>query len=244
MNVNMNGFLAYHNGVTNSVVSKFKRYLFEDIYWSESSITLIGERGVGKTTMLIQYAKANFDDGKWIYLSGDFFQLQSVGLFNFVSFYFNTYDSEAIIIDEIHKYQEWKVELKNVLDAFPNKKILVSGSSAIHLLKTKTTTTDLERRRALYELRGMSLREYLNLKYGTDFQKLNLSEVVSSHCKISLEISSNVEKLPKSSGILKEYYQYIEEGYYPFAFAEKGTYKSRILRTSKVRWQSPHFARS
>lgn len=231
------GLLSFHQATISSMPTPLlRRYLYDEIDWSENGITVIGERGVGKTTLLLQWALANSDPESFLYISGDYFETHSLGLYNIASHYFRNLNGKILIIDEIHKYQNWKIELKNILDAFKKKKILISGSSAIHIQEgankksdAKSSTADLERRRVIYKLEGLSFREFLNFKFSMDFQSIKLSALVQNSFALSSQIVNALKDIETT--ILYEFKNYLNAGYYPY-FAEAPTsYKSRVMKT-------------
>jgi predicted AAA+ superfamily ATPase len=140
-----------------NTTTDFKRYLYENVSWDSRMIGIIGARGVGKTTMILQYIKENLDNKKALYVSADdiyFGENKLVDLAD--NFYKNA--GEYLFIDEIHKYSDWSQELKNIYDSFPSLKVVFIGSSVLDILKG---SADLSRRVLIYKLQGLSFREYL-----------------------------------------------------------------------------------
>ena len=123
-------------------------------------IGLVGPRGVGKTTLLLQLIKQNYPDHKKVlYFSADHIYFKSISIYSFIESLFLRHGITSIFIDEIHKYDNWAQELKNIYDGFPEIKIVFSGSSSLDL---KKGSYDLSRRAIMYYLPGLSFREYLN----------------------------------------------------------------------------------
>ena len=54
-----------------STPTDFKRYLYEKVSWNNRMTGIIGARGVGKTTMILQYIKENLDNKKALYVTAD-----------------------------------------------------------------------------------------------------------------------------------------------------------------------------
>lgn len=187
------------------------RYLYDRFDISEKLTGVIGPRGVGKTTLLLQFIKhkvKNLDDA--FYFSADHIYFNSSTLFEFVQ---DLYENEGItlfLIDEIHKYNNWNQEIKNIYDSFPSIKIVISGSSSIDLIQG---THDLSRRGFLYHLKGLSFREYLYFKTGNQYPVVDFNTIVSDHVRLSAELS----QIPIIRGLFKEY---LEKGYYPFVFED------------------------
>ena len=135
------------------------RYLFEQFHLDNRLTGLIGPRGVGKTTLMLQYIKEKIVNKKNVfYVSADNIYFSDNTLLGFVNELFQTEDIDCFFIDEIHKYPNWNQELKNIYDSFPNVKLIFSGSSSIDLVKG---SYDLSRRAKLFYLHGLSFREYL-----------------------------------------------------------------------------------
>ncbi len=179
----------------------FKRYLYNEINWDSRMIGIVGARGVGKTTMILQYIKETLDVKKALYVSADdlyFSEHKLVDLAN--EFYINA--GEYLFIDEIHKYENWSQELKNIYDAFPSLKIVFTGSSVLDILKG---SSDLSRRAVIYKMQGLSFREYLNFFHKQQIPPFSLEEIVNNKVKLT-EIQ---HPLP----LFKEY---LKKGYYPF----------------------------
>lgn len=184
----------------------YRRYLFKKINWQDRLIGIIGARGVGKTTMLLHYYLSNFKNPQdCLYLSADNINVINKGLSN-ISEEFFKFGGKILLLDEIHKYPAWQIELKNIYDSFPNKKVIFSGSSSINLLKGKA---DLSRRTVFYNLRGLSFREFLELRLNKQFNPSNLKDVLKNHIKLSDEVSSQIP-------VLRYFNEYLKFGYYPF----------------------------
>lgn len=210
---------AIHNNTVRNVPMEFRRYLYPRIDWKSNAICVTGARGVGKTTMLLQYYHDHYGDvEKCLYISADNPEASGEGLFNLASEYFN-FGGQALIIDEIHKYPDWQTVLKNIIDTFRDKKLLVSGSSSLNLKKGKA---DLSRRFAYYDLKGLSFREYLSLKKVKTFPAMKLSAILSCHVKHAQAISNRTT-------VLREFRDYLSGGYYPFFLESEASYLQKVL---------------
>ena len=214
-----------------------RRYLADQIDWTETALMLIGQRGVGKTTLLVQHAVERYGlEGGFLYLSGDFFQLIDRGLYHVADRFFTETGGACLIIDEVHRYPAWKQELKNILDAFKTKTVLISGSSSLHLTEGSDTavarrgsTTDLQRRRAVYELRPLSFREYLGFKWGLDFPVISVDELVQRAMPLASAIVR--ELVERKTTVLKEFEDYLYSGYYPYFMDAPSSYLTRLEQT-------------
>lgn len=198
---------------------KFKRFLFHEINWEARCIGIVGARGVGKTTLVLQYYAENFSSPEeCLYLSADHVLVVGYGLYRIAREFFSL-GGQVVIFDEIHKYPSWSQELKNIYDSFPDKRIIFTGSSSLHLLKEKA---DLSRRAIIYELPGLSFREFLSLVEDKAFSPFSLEKILQDHVRIASEITSQVV-------IKKRFREYLKYGYYPFFVEGISDYESKLL---------------
>jgi predicted AAA+ superfamily ATPase len=203
--VDLQQFFLMHQEVMSALSLQRKRYLYEEVRWEAQGICIVGSRGVGKTTMMCQACKEQYDTvEKALYISADNIHVLSTGLFAIAQAYFQ-YGGEALFIDEVHKYPDWSLEIKNILDVYKKKKIVFSASSSLDLNKSKY---DLSRRVVYYELLGLSFREYLNFTFDMEMKSYALKDILSDHVSIA-------EKMPDIP-LLKIFTEYLEHGYYPF----------------------------
>ncbi len=164
-------------------------------------IGIVGARGVGKTTMILQYIKQELEPKTALYVSADDLYFSNHRLVDLASnFYKNA--GEHLFIDEIHKYKNWSQELKNIYDAFPTLKLVFTGSSVLDILKG---SSDLSRRAVIYKMRGLSFREYLNFFHKQHIEAVSLQEIIDN----KLILKNIKHPLP----LFKEY---LQKGYYPF----------------------------
>jgi len=181
--------------------TSFKRYLFNMIDWNNRMIGIVGPRGVGKTTLILQHIKENLDEQKTLYVSADDLYFGENRLFDVAnSFYKNA--GEYLFIDEIHKYGDWSKELKNIYDSLPTLKVIFTGSSVLDILKG---SSDLSRRAITYHLQGLSFREYLKLFHNYDYKAFTLEQIVNNEVKLD----GILHPLPLFN-------DYLKRGYYPF----------------------------
>jgi predicted AAA+ superfamily ATPase len=164
-------------------------------------IGIIGARGVGKTTMILQHIKESLDSKIALYVSADDMYFGKNRLFELADdFYKNA--GEYLFIDEIHKYTDWSRELKNIYDSFPKLKIIFTGSSVLDILKG---SADLSRRAIIYKLQGLSFREYLKLFHNYDAKVYSLEQIVKNEIRLE-----NIQHP------LPLFNDYLKRGYYPF----------------------------
>ncbi len=196
----------------------YKRYLHDIVNFDQKLIGIIGARGVGKTTFLLQYLKENpLPLSKKLYFSADSIDIDS--LFD-VAYVFSKEGGELLIIDEIHKYQNFEAELKKIYDML-KLKVIFSGSSALKLDHAKG---DLSRRSMIYSMTGLSFREFIEIKQGISLKKYNLNELLTDHEQIAYSILKQIKPY--------EYWkEYLHRGYYPFYFENPDTYSLRLKET-------------
>lgn len=196
----------------------FIRSVFYKIDWTDRLIGLRGPRGIGKTTILLQYLKLHHEnDESALYISLDNIWFSEQNLVEFVDDFVKR-GGKKLFIDEIHKYPNWAQELKNIYDDFPEVSVVFTGSSLLEILNARA---DLSRRAAMYSMQGLSFREFLNLEYGFEFSPLNLKEIIENHGKIATEIVGNIQPI-------KYFSTYLKTGYYPFFRDNPNTYDQRL----------------
>lgn len=218
----MQSLLKYSIRLISQVDTKFTRHLYSKINWESRLIAVTGSRGVGKTTMLMQYAKMNLNymNGKVLYVSLDHIWFSTRTLFSLAE-EFSTMGGEVMILDEVHKYENWATEIKNIYDYLPELKVVFTGSS---LLKIVSGNADLSRRVAEYHLSGMSFREFLEYEYGIVLPVYELDNILGDHTTIALDVMARIKPVPA-------FKQYLVYGYYPFYKEDMETYHQRLLST-------------
>jgi len=198
----------------------YKRYFYHTINFDDKMIGILGSRGVGKTTVIIQYLNSlDIPKHKKLYFSADSIITSSVSLYD-IADEFSKSGGEILAIDEIHKYKDFEKELKEIYD-FLDLKVIFSGSSALQLEHKKA---DLSRRAVLYRVKGLSFREFLELKLDMKFKSFTLEEILQNHIEIADEIVSKI----KPFEYFKEYLQY---GYFPYYFENNETYSIKLEET-------------
>lgn len=189
-----------------NTTTDFKRYLYDNISWDSRMIGIIGARGVGKTTLILQHIKEKLDSKKTLYVTADDMYFSKNRLFDLADdFYKNA--GEHLFIDEIHKYSDWSRELKNIYDSFPTLKIVFTGSSVLDILKG---SADLSRRAIIYKLQGLSFREYLKFYHNYETKVYSLEQIVNNEVKLE-----NIQHP------LPLFNDYIKRGYYPFGIEDQ-----------------------
>ena len=219
------------NQLLKQVSLEKKRYLYDKIDWSLKSLAILGQRGLGKTTMMLQYIKEHYPKSeKALYISLDNPYFQAISLIEFAN-EFQSYGGEILFIDEVHKYTDWARHIKSIYDSL-SLRVVISGSS---ILQINRQNVDLSRRTIVYHLENLSFREYLFLKEEILFEHYSLDEIVHNHYEIASTISEKIKPL-------KLFKEYLEFGCYPFILEDKGSYHQRIIQVINLILESdlPH----
>ncbi len=195
----------YHSKLAKATLD-FKRYLYHKINWDARVIGIKGERGVGKTTMLLQRIKEKYSNpDDTFYISLDHFWFRTHELQDLVEFMYRRGITE-FYIDEVHKYKDWSIILKNLVDEHDDLRIVYTGSS---LLEIDNAKVDMSRRQTPYTLKGMSFREYMEYEGIMKMNAVPLEELLNNHVSIAMDISANTK-------ILVAFESYLRTGVYPF----------------------------
>ena len=193
------------------------------IHWNAQIISIMGPKGVGKSTLLRQYVKRNYQigDRRSLYCSADSVDFSTRTLVELAEQFFIN-GGELLIVDEIHKYKpgtsDWSKEVKEIYELFPKLKLIVSGSS---LLKLKEGDADLSRRAIKYTMPGLSFREALRFYHGLDFPKWTLEDILTHPFDLWEMVTSKCKPVV-------HFKEYLEKGYYPFLLEGEGEYFTRI----------------
>ncbi len=202
---------------TNTVTTK--RYLYEKIDINDRLIGILGTRGTGKTTLMLQLIKEKYTLSETIYMSLDHIYFLENRLIDTIEGLYARYGIKNFFLDEIHKYKNWEQEIKNIYDFYDDVKIIFSGSSSINIKQAKY---DLSRRCVIYTLSGLSFREFLNIKYGENYRSYNFQDLIENYRDIAFEIAENAK-------ILLDFEEYTRYGYYPIYFENNKTVVSKVV---------------
>ncbi|MDK2977321.1 MAG: uncharacterized protein PWP52_16 [Bacteroidales bacterium] len=218
----MEQLFQYSKSRINSVNTGFKRYLWNKIDWNSRLIAITGARGVGKTTLLLQYIKENLakNPDEVIYVSLDDLYFSKTTIVDFTDEFVKR-GGKYLFLDEVHKYLNWSQEIKNIYDYFNQLKIVITGSSALDIFKGKA---DLSRRAVMYKMHGLSFREFIALKYKYLFPVLDLDQIVSSPSIYITEILTKIKPI-------KLFEEYLRTGYYPFFLEDEQNFHIRLKQT-------------
>lgn len=212
----MDTLIEIYNRLLSEMIPSYRRKFYDGFVMDNRFIGIIGARGVGKTTFLINYLREYYSNSsRVLYISADNLYFAGHTLLEIVDQFVKDFDGQLLCIDEIHRYKNWNQELKNIYDSYPKLSVIFSGSSSIDLIKGQY---DLSRRAILKTMYGFSFREFLEIKEQVHYPVLSLDEIrhnAGIHAK-------KLAKTPKLLGYLKEY---LREGYYP-AFLKMGSYEA------------------
>ncbi len=210
--------IKYSTAKLAQVLPEYRRFLFDKIDFNAKLIGIIGARGTGKTTLALQYLKQlSLASDQFLYISCDHPLIASKTLLE-ISEEFSQYGGKVLVIDEIHKKENFCIELKNIYD-FIDIQIVFTGSSAIHL---ENCQSDLSRRALIYRLPELSLREFIELKTEHRFEAVSLEDILEHHLDISSEVLQKIKPL-------QQYNQYIKSGAYPIFLEGEESYLQRLV---------------
>ena len=206
----------------------FLRYLYSQVNWNSRLVGIVGARGVGKTTMILQHIKKEMDVNRSLYVTAEDFYFASHTLVELAD-EFTKMGGEYLCIDEVHRYPDWSKELKLIYDYHPELKVVFSGSSILDI--HKGVMADLSRRAVTYTMYGLSFREYLQLFEGIESRTYSLDEVLN-------------HKVEMGAGFrpLMYFRKYLEKGYYPFALEDNYVEKLVAIITRTLETDIPEYA--
>ncbi|CAK7042590.1 MAG: hypothetical protein PETM_01779 [Petrimonas sp.] len=199
----------------------FVRSLVNRIDWNSRLIGIKGSRGVGKTTLMLQYIKQNYGNSTDVlYVSLDNIWFTNHKMSDLVDDFVKR-GGKYLFLDEVHKYPSWAQEIKNVYDNYPQLSIVFTGSSLLEILNARA---DLSRRADIYHLPGLSFREYMEMFHGIRLPTYSFPDILERHSDISDEVLSLFRPL--------QYFDdYLREGYYPFYVENPKRFPIRLEET-------------
>lgn len=183
------------------ISTDFIRYKYSEIKWEGHALGLVGPRGVGKSYMLLQHIKRTLNTADTLYVSADHIYFSENKLVDLAD-EFVKMGGKHLFIDEIHKYDGWSRELKQIIDSYRELQVVISGSSVLDIYKGMA---DLSRRVPIYNMQGLSFREYLQLFHSISAPTFSLDEIISGKVEI-----------PGVDHPLPLFRNYLKNGYYPF----------------------------
>lgn len=212
---------SQHVRLVSHVDVRFQRSLMSEVNWEARLIGIRGARGVGKTTMMLQHIKKTYGDNPNValYASMDHLYFTRHSLVELAE-EFHKHGGMCLYLDEVHKYEGWSREIKNIYDSYPDLKVVFTGSSLLNILNAEA---DLSRRCVSYDMQGLSFREYLAFKEGIELPRFSLDDILVK----SLNASKSVVDVCKP---LKYFGQYLQGGYYPFFMEQNIDYLTQVQK--------------
>jgi len=216
---NMEQLFNTHRLLLSNLKTTFRRDFIDSIFWNERLIGIKGARGVGKTTIVLQYIKENFaiDSEKCLYVNMDNINFTYKNILELAEKCYQN-GVENLFIDEIHKQKDWIKQLKNIYDNFQTLNVRFTGSS---ILELDHSQADLSRRCVMYNMKGLSFREFLQIQYNIKLPIFSLSEILQNHVNIVSELITKFKPI-------KEISNYFRFGYFPFYLQNIETYKIKL----------------
>lgn len=208
---------------------KYIRSFHDKINWNNRLIGLMGQKGVGKSTLLLQHIKKFNNINETLYVQADEIYFAGHSLYELALDFFKR-GGKHLYIDEIHKYDRWSTEIKMIYDKLPLLNVVYSGSSLLAL--KKGNSADLSRRTIEYTMPGLSFREYLNIAHDWNLQPSNLEEI----------LKGNVDFPYGEHRPLKYYDEYCRKGYYPFFKEEDFNLRLKQAINETVEHDIPNYA--
>lgn len=200
------------------VQTEHVREIMQEINWDNRLIAIRGAKGVGKTTLMLQYMKMKGSDvKKMLYASLDSNYFTRHSLVDFAAEFYRM-GGEHLFLDEVHKYDGWSREVKEIYDEYPDLKVVLSGSSLLSLLNGDA---DLSRRCVPYDMQGLSFREYLEIVHNIRFPVVELNDLL-------LDPNALCEKVAATCRPISYFSDYLREGYYPFILEGEAEYGIRL----------------
>ena len=205
--------------ISQKIQTDFVRSFMQEVNWNARLIGIKGARGVGKTTLLLQYLKINFTDNRalTLYVSLDSFAFRGKTLLGLADEFVRN-GGKHLFLDEVHKYPNWAQELKNIYDDYSELQIVFTGSSLLEILNSRA---DLSRRVVIYHMQGLSFREFIMLETGIYFTPLTLESILKDHLHLAGLINAKIKVFP-------HFEKYLKQGYYPFYREELDLYEQRV----------------
>ena len=207
--------------------TRFHRYMYDRINWRNRMIGLTGPRGVGKTTLVLQYIKESLRREEALYVTAEDFYFASHRLMDLADAFAKA-GGKYLFIDEIHKYGDWSKELKLIYDYHPELQVVFTGSSVLDINKG---ASDLSRRAVMYHMQGLSFREYLKLFCGVDIARYDLADILQHRVEV-----------PEGFRPLPHFAAYLWQGYYPFALEDDFDTRLRQIINQTLESDIPQYA--
>lgn len=217
---------ATYRKLLRETTTTFHRYMYDRINWNARMIGLMGPRGIGKTTLVLQHIKEQLPTMESLYVQAEDFYFASHRLTELADSFVKI-GGKYLFIDEIHKYKDWARELKLIYDYHAELHVVFTGSSVLDIAKG---AFDLSRRALMYEMQGLSYREYLELFHGIRIPVCTLQQLLQQ------EVEMSDGFLP-----LRHFADYLQRGYYPFSDDDISQYIQQVVNAT-IETDIPQYA--
>lgn len=216
----MDHFYEAHKLLVNAVDEKIVRELHHEIDWSARVIGIKGFRGVGKTTFLLNFIKDHYGDSRdCLYVNLNDFYFAKRRIFSFADEFYKR-GGKVLVLDQIHKYPDWSNEIRLCYNELPGLQLIFSSSPVLRIFEGNDNLKDIA---MVYQLEGLSFREFLNYRTGKNFEKLSLTDILVRHKEIVPDIIRTVRPLAY-------FPEYLKSGYYPYFIKNPEFYGESLLR--------------
>lgn len=217
----MDVLFEFQENLLRPVTNDFRRYLHQQINWGQRMVGIKGPRGAGKTTLMLQHLKYDLGlPSNALYITADHTWFYNHTLLETANDWYKQ-GGKVLFIDEVHKYANWSVELKNIYDGLPEMQVIFSASSALDIYRGEA---DLSRRVVSYLLAGLSFREYLLFTSDISFDSVSIDDIINDHRKLSRMITDGFRPLPA-------FQKYLQVGYLPIIAEGEDSY---LLKLNQV----------
>jgi predicted AAA+ superfamily ATPase len=219
--MNTEGIRQTHIQILQQLEASFTRPMMHEIAWGERLLGIMGARGAGKTTLLLQHIRDSYGlSDQALYATLDTLHFAPGDLVKLAEACWQQ-GVEVLFLDEVHKFDTWSQELKNIYDMFPRLRVVFTASSLLHILQGNA---DLSRRAVIYHLEGLSFREFVQVQTGLSFPEATLPHLLANHQQMAMDIASQVKPL-------KLFLDYQRIGYYPYYLQGEATYPQKLMAT-------------
>ena len=218
---------ASFDAMLRSISTTFHRYMFNRINWDNRLLGLVGPRGIGKTTLMLQYAKEKLNRNTTLFVNADDLYFSAHHLVDLADEFVKR-GGTHLIIDEIHKYKDWARELKLIYDYHADLKVFFTGSSILDIHKGPT---DLSRRAIVYSMQGLSFREYLEMFHHIKIPAYSLTDIIQHRAE-----------LPDKFRPYAYFQSYLEQGYYPFSKEDQFNIRLQQVINKTLEVDIPQYA--